>query len=85
MADPVNTVETELAKALVQAAIAGLAKLLRRVAALFGRGGKAEPEQPAADVEPPRQSIEVIGSNNTTNNAGGDSAQSSPGAARTAA
>ncbi|MBV2365032.1 hypothetical protein ACFPZ0_05315 [Streptomonospora nanhaiensis] len=47
MSDPLNVVEVELARAIVQAVVQGLADLVRKVPALFRRGGGEDAEQEA--------------------------------------
>ncbi|MGH9893736.1 MAG: hypothetical protein ACREA0_17485, partial [bacterium] len=49
--DPMNTIETEVAKALVQAGVAGLTKLVKKVPALFKRQGKDKEHQVTDEVE----------------------------------
>ena len=51
MTDPLTTIETEAAKALVQAAVKGFAILARKVPALFKRQGKAKEQHVTDEIE----------------------------------
>lgn len=57
MTDPMNTIETELAKAIVQAAVGGLVELVKKVPTVFRRAGKAKQQIAEAEVE---RSIAVL-------------------------
>ena len=51
MSDPMNAIETELAKAIVQAMVGGLVELVKKVPALFGRASKIKQQHAAAEIE----------------------------------
>jgi hypothetical protein len=51
MAEPPNTLETELAKAIMRAVVGGRVELAAKVPARFGRAGKAEQERAVARVD----------------------------------
>ncbi|MDA0565726.1 hypothetical protein LG943_15590 [Streptomonospora sp. S1-112] len=59
MSDPMNTVEVELARAIVQTLVGGLAELVRKVPALFRRGGEREEQAAQAELERSAAALEA--------------------------
>lgn len=51
MTDPINAIELEVAKALVQAGVNGLTKLLQKVPALFKRHGRAREQHVVEEID----------------------------------